>query len=86
MQDRYNIYNYWFYHNKSISYSEKLEFIFNKTAVLISEFTELGTRTDYPDIRVTIVRQFKIFYRINQERIEIVRVWDTRQNPEALNF
>jgi plasmid stabilization system protein ParE len=46
------------------------------------EFRLIG----YKDVRsVTICHQISLLYRVNQNSdVEIVRLWDTRQNPEKL--
>jgi plasmid stabilization system protein ParE len=61
IQDRLRIYHYWIDNNKSESYSNKLEILFNEAAKLISEFPEIGTETDYPDLRVKVVKSYKLF-------------------------
>ena len=47
-----------------------------------TEFRMIG----YKDIRsVTICHQISLLYRVNRNSdIEIVRLWDTRQNPQKL--
>ncbi len=79
--DRANIYRYWFERNQSNSYPDKLEQLFEKSAEIISQFPKIGTRTDYRNIYSKVVRDYKIFYRINSDEIQILRVWDTRQHP-----
>ncbi len=59
--DRFKIYHFWIDNNKSDAYSKKLETLFNEAAKLISEFPEIGTETDYPDLRVKVVKSYKIF-------------------------
>ena len=86
IEDRFRIYNFWIDNNRSDSYSEKLEILFNEAAKLISEFPEIGTETDYPDLRVKVVRSYKIFYISEVDKILIIRVWDSRQNPSDLKL
>jgi len=80
--DRVNIYKYWLERNQSNSYPEKLEKLFEKSAEIISQFPNIGTKTDYQDIYSKVVRDYKIFYRVNSDEIQILRVWDTRQHPD----
>jgi plasmid stabilization system protein ParE len=86
IQDRFRIYHFWADHNKSDSYSKKLETLFNEAVKLISEFSEIGTETDYPDLRVKVVKSYKLFYINKVDKIQIVRVWDSRQNPSDLEL
>lgn len=34
--------------------------------------------------RKRLIRDFYFIYRISDKQIEIVTIWDTRQNPEKL--
>ena len=86
VKDRFQIYQFWLTNNKSNLYSEKLERFFNESANLIARFPEIGTKTDFPDIRVKVIRDFKIFYRNQIDSIEIIRVWDARRNLKDLEL
>ncbi len=39
---------------------------------------DLGTEREY---RQHVVEHYKIYYYVEEERLVIVRLWDTRQNP-----
>ncbi len=80
------IYHFWMDHNKSDSYSKKLEVLFNEAAKLLSEFPEIGTETDHPNLRVKVINRYKLFYLNEADKIQIIRVWDSRQNPIALKI
>ncbi|NBP68410.1 MAG: type II toxin-antitoxin system RelE/ParE family toxin [Cytophagia bacterium] len=67
-------------------FSEKLERLFNETAILLSEFPEIGIKTDYPDIRIKVIKNYKLFYQNFPDKIQIIRVWDNRQNPDNLEI
>ncbi len=84
ISDRFKIYKFWIEKNRSDSYSKKLETLFNEAAKLISEFPKIGTETDFPGLRVKIVKSYKLFYTDDSETIRIIRIWDTRQNPQNL--
>lgn len=84
--DRTNIYKYWLERNQSDVYPEKLEQLFEKSAELISNFPNIGTRTDYRKVYSKVVRDYKIFYRIKPDEIQILRVWDTRQHPDSIGL
>jgi toxin YoeB len=79
--DRTNIYRYWLNRNKSNEYSEKLESLFERSANVIANFPQIGTETKYRDVFAKVVKDYKIFYRIENDEIQILRVWDTRQLP-----
>jgi addiction module RelE/StbE family toxin len=86
IHDRFEIYQYWVNKNKSDLYSEKLERLFNEGAKLLSEFPEIGTQTDFQDLRVKVIRNYKLFYLNQKDNIQIIRVLDTRQNPDNLEL
>lgn len=86
IRDRFNIYQFRIDKNKSDSYSKKLEKLFNEAPKLLSEFPEIGTNTDFPGLRVKVVKNYKLFYPNREDTIQIVRVWDARQDPKKLKF
>jgi len=86
IQDRFKIYQFWTQKNKSDLFSEKLERLFNEGAKLLAEFPEIGTQTDFRDIRVKVIKDYKMFYLIQTNSIQIIRVWHTRQNPDNLEL
>jgi len=86
VKDRLTIYRFWQNHNKSDAYSKKLEVLFSEAVKLIALFPEIGTCTDFKDVKVKMVRTYKIFYRIFDDHILIIRVWDARQDPETLKI
>lgn len=86
LEDRFKIYTFWVEKNRSDSYSKKLEILFNEAARLISEFPEIGTETDFPQLRVKVIKSYKLFYLNQVDKIKIVRIWDSRQDPTILEF
>ena len=86
IQDRFDIYKFWIEKNQSDSYSKKLEILFSEAAKLISEFPEIGTETDFTGLRVKVIKSYKVFYTDDNETIRVIRIWDTRQNPQNLEI
>ena len=84
-QDRKAILEYWIEKNRSKTYSEKLFALFIQAADLISEYPKIGMQTNYGNLRLKIVRDYLLFYEEMENRIEILLVWDSRQNPDKLN-
>jgi toxin YoeB len=83
--DRLNILDYWIKRNKSNSYSQKLNLIFEHTADLISKYPKIGKRTEIDDIRYKVVKDYLFTYRENEEFIEILTIWDSRQDPDKFD-
>ena len=81
--DRTEIYRYWLERNQSKVFPEKLEQLFEKSAEIISNFPNIGTRTNYRNVYSKVVRNYKVFYRIGTDEIQILRVWDSRQHPDS---
>lgn len=86
VRDRFRIYQFWYWHNKSENYSQKLEKLFNESANIIPRFPEVGTKTDFKNVRVKVVRNYNIFYCILEDRIEIIRVWEAKQDPTRVQI
>ncbi|SDD03222.1 toxin YoeB [Algoriphagus faecimaris] len=84
INDRVAIYKYWLLRNQSDHFPEKLEQLFEKSAFLISIFPKIGAQTNYRNVYSKVVREYKIFYRITEDEIQILRVWDSRRNPDSL--
>ena len=67
-------------------FSIKLDLLFVQAASLISNFPEIGRESEIPNIRIKIVKDYKIFYLNNEDHIQIIRVWDVRQDPKRLTL
>ncbi len=85
-QDRLAILEYWIKRNQSNSYSTKLDSLFRENIELLAQIPELGKPTNFPKVRVKIVRDYLIFYRIKNAFLEIVTIWDSRRNPKKLKL
>jgi toxin YoeB len=84
-EDRRMILEYWIARNKSNRYSLHLNQVFENTADLISKYPKIGKKTEFHDIRLKIVRNYFLTYRETKTKIEILTIWDYRQDPENLN-
>jgi plasmid stabilization system protein ParE len=80
-ENRKSILQYWIDRNKSKAYSIKLNQIFVDTVELLSKYPKIGKKTVYTDIRVKIVKNYFITFRETETNIEILTIWDTRQDP-----
>lgn len=83
--DRREIFKYWNKRNKSNLYSKKLNELFKEAVRLISEYPEIGKPTDNKNARIKIVRDYLIIYEVDEkERLIILTIWNSRQNPKRL--
>ncbi|MEC7754281.1 MULTISPECIES: type II toxin-antitoxin system RelE/ParE family toxin [Roseivirga] len=84
--ERKEILDFWFKRNKSKTYSRKLNRLFKEAINLIIDYPEIGKRTDLENVRAKIIRDYIMFYEINDDELFILSIWDTRQNPENLKL
>ena len=82
--DRKEIFYYWNNRNKSNIYSIKLNRLFIEATELLAIHPVTGRRTSIENIRVKIVRDFVIVYRSSESELQVLSIFDTRQNPDAL--
>jgi plasmid stabilization system protein ParE len=82
--DRFEILQYWIHKNKSATYSKKLDTKFRKAFDLLEEYPLIGSESNYTKVLSYVVLNYKIFYIINGSTIYVLRIWDTRRNPDKL--
>ncbi len=82
--EKIQILEYWVYRNKSKTYSKKLNKLFADAVNIIKDFPEIGRLTDHNNVRRFLVRDYLIFYKIEQDSILILSIWDARQDPKSL--
>lgn len=79
---RKNIFEFWNNHNKSKSYSNKLNLHFNENLKIVTKLPDFGNPTNYFDVKYLIISHFEIIYKITQTEVVVLDIWDTRQNPQ----
>jgi len=84
--DRLQILFYWHKRNKSKTFSKKLNSLFNEGLKLVCKYPTIGKPTNKPNIRIKIVREYFLVYEIYEDKIIVLRVWDSRQNPNDLLY
>ena len=86
LKDRFKIFKFWIKHNKSDTYSKKLDLLFEQKIDLLAGFPEIGLKTDYKQINVTFVNHFAIFFKLISDNLIVLRIYDTRRNPDKIKF
>jgi len=81
---RREILEYWARHNGSTTYPKKLSKLFRKKVALLQSEHYLGKPTDFKDVRVSLVSHFSLFYKVSNDDIIIVGIWDNKRDPGAL--
>jgi plasmid stabilization system protein ParE len=82
IHDRIKILDYW---NKRIgtkTYSKKLEKSFRKSVNHLLKYPEIGRKLNESELRYLIKDHYQIFYKIHDEEIRILHIWDSRRNPD----
>ena len=82
LRQKRDIFEYLNEHNKSKSYSRKLNNLFNEAAELLTDYPSIGEKTNYKNVRLKLVRDYWMIYRIKDKHIQILTIWDYRRNPE----
>lgn len=77
-----NILEFYIERNKSLTYSLKLIDSVEALTTLLIKNNYLGRLTENGITRVLIKGNYLIFYEVHKSTIEIVSVWDNRQDPE----
>ena len=78
---------YWIEHNKSNTYSLRLITEVEKTEKLISNNPGIGSLSEIEGVRYVLVyKNFSLYYRVNENSVEILAFWDNRRNPDTLEI
>ena len=67
-------------------YSKKLNTEIKQIIDLLGKHPYLGKKTDKENVRVLIKSNYQIFYKLKKDKIIILLVWDTRQDPNSLEI
>jgi len=81
---RQSILEYWAQRNGNKKYSKKISLLIRNRIKFIVDFNYLGKETDYGSIRVTSAGHFMLFYKVYTDKIIIMSLWDSRQDPDKL--
>jgi len=82
--DRYAIFHFLNNQNKSNIYSKQLQESFKKSLQLLSKYPFIGKRTNLENTRIKVLKNYLIIYKITDQQIYVLSIWDSRQNPENL--
>ncbi len=84
--ERRDILDYWIKRTKSKTYSYKLNKLFSEAVNLIAEYPQIGRTTNDGKTRISIVRDYLIFYEFSKNELIIQSVWDARQDENESEF
>ena len=85
--EKIDLLKFWLEKNKSITYPSNLNKLINSSLDLISLYPNLGKQTDVGSrVRVKSIKHFDLFYKISDNEIIVLSIWDTRRNPDDVKF
>ena len=83
--DLLEILDFYYKRNGTKTYSKKLNTKLRASIRLLEKQINLGVQTDILNIMNLIEGDYNIFYEISATTIEIIAIWDNRQNPENIH-
>jgi len=84
--DLQEILDFFYSRNGTKTYSKKLNVTFRKSVRLLARHSDIGNPTDIQNVRCLIEGDYSIFYKLESNTIEILTIWDSRQNPDHLSI
>jgi len=84
--DLLTILDFYYRRNSTKTYSKKLSASLRKSIRLLEKHSEIGVRTDVNNVRNLIKGNYNIFYEIKSDDVEIITIWDGRQDTDKLNI
>ena len=84
-RERKEILAFWIEHNQSKTYSKKLNRIFISWIRLLAQRPTIGRKTDIPNVRVKTLRDYLVFYQVDDEALYVLSIWDARRDPNSIS-
>ena len=82
VQERNLILDYWYFRNKSLTYSVKLNTLFSASISLMARQPEAGKLFNREkSIYFILVKSYRIYFHFSEETFVVLSIWDTRRNP-----
>ena len=81
-----DILDYYKKRNGNANYSRKLYTQIQELLELCRTHSFIGKRTDIENVRLLIVDNFLLFYEIEDTKLIVLTIWDSRRNPNDLQI
>lgn len=85
-QELFDILEFWDTNNHSNTYALSLYQKIQINIKYISENNFIGKPTNISDVRVVVVSNYLLFYKVSKEFIEVLSIFDSRRNPDDLTI
>ena len=72
--------------NGNVNYSRKLYTQINELLELCRTQSFIGKQTDSENVRKLIVDDFLIFYEIDDTKLIVLTIWNSKRNPSDFSF
>lgn len=79
--DLLEILDFYYKRNGTKTYSKKLNTKLRASIRLLDKQNDLGVQSDMLNVKNLIEGDYNIFYEITATTIDIIAIWDNRQNP-----
>lgn len=77
---------YWKKKTKSKAYSKKLSILITEAINLLCQHPKIGRTTTDENTRISIVRNYLIFYEVTETELIILSIWDARRDENETDF
>lgn len=77
------ILEYWMDRNKSNTFSKKLNKLIENQLLLISQYPEIGRKTDIKNVKVKVIHKYLVYYEIIDENLYVLTIRHGSKNPET---
>lgn len=85
-EERKEILAYYIERNQSKAYSIKLDNLIRDTLRLSALYPDTGRKTAIENVRVKIIKEYLLFYEINETEIVVLTIWDGRRDDTTLKI
>lgn len=84
LAQRQAVLKYWSARNGNSTYSRKLDLRFRSAVRIVARHPLVGRPSSFEGVRVKVMGDYLLFYRVETKRIIIAALWDNRQDPANL--
>jgi len=86
IQDKLQILDYWYKRIGTKRYSKKLDKALSQSVSYLLKYPNIGRKLDDSEIRFIVKDSYQIFYKVQDDEVRILHIWDSRRNPEDLKI
>ncbi len=84
IKDKLQILDYWYKRIGTKTYSGKLDKAFRQSIGYLKKYPYIGRKLENSELRFIVKDHYQIFYKVYDDEIRIIHIWDSRRNPDDL--